>query len=53
MMTEKKSVLVTGATGRQGGAVAAELLTNGFHVKAMTRNPENEKAKSLKGRGQK
>ncbi len=51
MSPEKKTVLVTGATGQQGGAVAAELLAHGFRVKAMTRHPESEKAKALKGRG--
>lgn len=40
-------VLVTGATGRQGGAVARQLLSRGYKVKAMTRRPEGEKAKSL------
>jgi uncharacterized protein YbjT (DUF2867 family) len=46
-MAEKGRVLVTGATGHQGGAVARELLTAGYRVRAMTRNPESEKAKAL------
>lgn len=46
-MTEQKTILVTGATGQQGGAVARELLAHGHSVKAMTRNPGNEKAQAL------
>ena len=46
-MAESKTVLVSGATGQQGGAVARELLKKGYTVKAMTRNPESEKAKEL------
>jgi uncharacterized protein YbjT (DUF2867 family) len=33
----KRIILVTGATGRQGGAVARQLLQAGFQVRAMTR----------------
>lgn len=46
-MSNDKTVLVTGATGQQGGAVAKELLKNGYSVKAMTRNPDNPKLKEL------
>lgn len=46
-MAEDKVVLVTGATGNQGGAVAHELLNHGFKVCAMTRKPDGEKAKAL------
>ena len=46
-----KIVLVTGATGSQGNAVARHLLINGFRVKALTRNPENAKAKALAAMG--
>jgi uncharacterized protein YbjT (DUF2867 family) len=44
-----KKVLVTGGTGRQGGAVASHLSELGHGVRIMTRNPE--KAKGMKGRG--
>ena len=44
-------VLVTGATGQQGGAVARELLSRGFSVRAMTRNPSGEKAGALRKLG--
>ena len=33
-------ILVTGATGRQGGAVVRHLLQRGFKVRAITRDPE-------------
>jgi uncharacterized protein YbjT (DUF2867 family) len=47
----KNVVLVTGATGQQGGAVARELLKRGHKVKAMTRNPDGEAAQVLAGLG--
>jgi uncharacterized protein YbjT (DUF2867 family) len=43
----KNLILVTGATGKQGGAVARELLAHGWPVRAMTRNPESEAARAL------
>lgn len=50
-MSNSKTVLVTGATGQQGGATAYELLKNGFKVRAMTRKPDSEKAQALKKAG--
>ena len=44
-------ILVTGATGQQGGAVARELLAKGAKVRAMTRHPESPKAIELKKLG--
>jgi uncharacterized protein YbjT (DUF2867 family) len=44
-------ILVTGATGQQGGAVAQELLAHGFPVKAMTRKPGSERAQELERLG--
>jgi uncharacterized protein YbjT (DUF2867 family) len=46
-MATKNTVLVTGATGQQGGAVARELLRHGYPVKAMTRKPASDQAKEL------
>jgi uncharacterized protein YbjT (DUF2867 family) len=46
-MGEEKTILVTGATGRQGGAVARELLARGYRVRAMTRKPRSAKARAL------
>lgn len=45
MAIQTKPILVTGATGQQGGAVARALLAKGQQVRVMTRNPE--KAASL------
>lgn len=47
MRTKNSIVLVTGATGKQGGAVAGELLRHGYQVRAMTRKPDGEEAKKL------
>ncbi|MGH9364284.1 MAG: NmrA family NAD(P)-binding protein, partial [Thermoanaerobaculia bacterium] len=46
-MADPKGILVTGATGQQGGAVARELLAHRYRVKAMTRKPQSEAAQSL------
>jgi uncharacterized protein YbjT (DUF2867 family) len=50
-MATKNTVLVSGATGQQGGAVARELLSHGYSVKAMTRKPTSDRAKSLQKLG--
>jgi uncharacterized protein YbjT (DUF2867 family) len=50
-MATKNTVLVSGATGQQGGAVARELLAHGYSVKAMTRKPTSDQAKSLQKLG--
>ena len=44
-------VLVSGATGQQGGAIARELLGAGWPVRAMTRKPESEAARALAALG--
>src|SRR4249920_287347 len=43
----KDLIVVTGATGHQGGATARELLAKGHKVRAMTRKPESPAAKEL------
>ena len=45
------TILVTGATGQQGGAVAHELLHQGHHVRALTRNSDSPAAHQLKKQG--
>lgn len=45
------TVLVTGATGKQGGAVARALLKKGLSVRALTRKPESAAAVELKKAG--
>ena len=49
-MSQKELVLVSGATGQQGGAIASELLDAGWRVRAMTRKPDGEPARALAGR---
>src|SRR6202030_1015903 len=50
-MAQKLTVVVTGATGKQGGAVARGLLERGHKVRAVTRNPNSEQAKLLASAG--
>lgn len=44
-------VLVTGATGTQGGAAARALLTAGWDVRALVRDPATASARALAGLG--
>jgi uncharacterized protein YbjT (DUF2867 family) len=44
-------VLVTGATGRQGGAVIRHMLPKGWKLRALTRNPQSHAAQSLARQG--
>lgn len=46
-MPDKTFVLVTGATGLQGGTVARKLLAHGHRVRALTRKPESPAVKEL------
>jgi uncharacterized protein YbjT (DUF2867 family) len=46
-MAQKLTVVVTGSTGKQGGAVARGLLERGHKVRAITRDPNSSQAKSL------
>lgn len=50
-MSQSKLVLVTGASGKQGGAVVEALLTRGHRVRAMTRNSASPAAKRLREQG--
>jgi len=45
------TILVTGATGQQGGAAAHELLHQGHHVRVLTRNPDSPAAHQLNKQG--
>ena len=45
------TIVVTGATGRQGGAVTRSLLGTGWHVRALTRNANSQKARALSALG--
>ncbi|TDC87256.1 NmrA/HSCARG family protein [Actinomadura sp. 7K507] len=46
-----RTVLVTGATGRQGGATAARLLDDGWRVRALVRDPASPAARGLAAAG--
>ncbi|MBL0274201.1 MAG: NmrA/HSCARG family protein [Chitinophagaceae bacterium] len=48
-MQNDKTIFVTGATGNQGGAVVRNLVSKGFRVKALIRNPGKPGSKSITG----
>src|SRR5258708_35116032 len=50
-MAHQLIVVVTGSTGKQGGAVARGLLERGHKVRAVTRDPNSSQAKSLANAG--
>jgi uncharacterized protein YbjT (DUF2867 family) len=49
----ERIILVTGATGKQGGAVARCLLKHGWQVRALTRSPGKDEAMALQSGGAK
>ena len=50
-MANSKLVLVTGVTGKQGGAVARALIAKGHRVRGMTRNVESDAARAVAALG--
>jgi uncharacterized protein YbjT (DUF2867 family) len=51
-MANEKVVLITGATGKQGGATVRHLAgRSGFKLRALTRKPDGDPAKKLTARG--
>jgi uncharacterized protein YbjT (DUF2867 family) len=50
-MTQDRTILITGVTGHQGGAVARALEGAGFHLRGMTRKPDGDRAAELRRRG--
>jgi len=46
MSGDGRVVVVTGATGQQGGAVMRHLLKDGWRVRALVRDPKSEKAQA-------
>ena len=50
-MSKKLTVVVTGATGKQGGAVVRNLLDRGHEVRAVTRDTTSAKAGALSKAG--
>jgi len=51
MVNADKTVLVTGATGRQGGAVVRHMLPNRWKLRALTRNPSSHASQELARQG--
>jgi uncharacterized protein YbjT (DUF2867 family) len=51
MDTRGKTILVTGATGNQGGATARHLLADGWHVRALVRDEGTPAAAALAAAG--
>jgi uncharacterized protein YbjT (DUF2867 family) len=47
----ERRILVTGATGRQGGSAARHLLRRGYRVRALTRDPGSAAAEALRSAG--
>src|SRR5882757_2016232 len=50
-MSQDLTVVITGSTGKQGGAVARGLLEQGHKVRAVTRDTHSSQAKSLASAG--
>ena len=50
-MSNTRTVLVSGATGQQGGAVARALASRGHRVKGLTRRPDSDAARRLAATG--
>jgi len=50
-MTSDRTILITGVTGHQGGAVAQALQGSGFHLRGLTRTPDGARAAALARHG--
>src|SRR5712671_2430439 len=50
-MTSNRTILITGVTGNQGGAVAHALKGAGFHLRGLTRKSDSERAAALGRQG--
>ena len=46
-MTSNRTILITGVTGKQGGAVARALEGAGLNLRGLTRKPDSEPAAAL------
>ena len=51
MPDPEKCVLISGATGRQGGAVIRHMLKKGWNLRALTRDPGRKAAQELQRKG--
>jgi uncharacterized protein YbjT (DUF2867 family) len=50
-MASDRTILITGVTGNQGGAVANALRGTGFHLRGLTRKPDSKRAAALERDG--
>jgi uncharacterized protein YbjT (DUF2867 family) len=50
-MTSDRTILITGVTGHQGGAVAQSLRSSGFRLRGLSRKPESDRAAALARHG--
>src|ERR1700685_72335 len=50
-MTNDRTILITGVTGNQGGAVAQALQNSGFHLRGLTRTPDSDRAAAMARQG--
>ena len=50
-MASDRTILITGVTGNQGGAVARALRGTEFHLRGVTRKPDSERAMALARHG--
>src|ERR1700759_1858353 len=50
-MTSNRTILITGVTGKQGGAVARALEGAGLNLRGLTRKPDSEPAAALAHQG--
>jgi uncharacterized protein YbjT (DUF2867 family) len=50
-MANDRTILITGVTGQQGGAVALALRGAGFHLRGLTRKPESQRAAAVARHG--
>ena len=50
-MANERTILITGVTGQQGGAVARALRGSGFRLRGLTRKPDSEQATTLARQG--
>jgi uncharacterized protein YbjT (DUF2867 family) len=50
-MPNDQTILITGVTGQQGGAVAQALQGGGFQLRGLTRTPDSQRAAALARQG--
>jgi len=50
-VTSDRTILITGVTGNQGGAVAQALQGTGFHLRGLTRTSDSQRAAALARNG--